>query len=287
MLQCFGQGVNAQWLDHQPFRFEHRLLGHPALSMENLARVIPRLPQGQVMYSTRLLATDDNFEKTFRQRPIDRSIEETIETLRTSDSYIMVNSPQVDESFRELYEALIGDVETLMRERGVGVKAVTPKLYLFIASPNSVTPFHIDRYSTFLLQFQGSKQVTVSMPFDERVVTDADCENYVSYVSTKLPWGPEKDRYSTTFDFEPGQAIHIPFVSGHHVRNGPGEVSISMSIIFNTAQTMMWRETLNFNQRMRKWLGPVGIAPGHVGRSPLRDGCKAALWHQWARLRGY
>lgn len=283
MAICLGEGVDAEKLDREPYRFQHNLMGHPALTLENLARVLPRLPQDQVMYSGNRLKNGDNFEETFRSRPENQSIEETIEGIRTSDSYIMVSSPQVDESFAPLHKQLVSDVEALIRQRGVGSVAITPKLYLFIASPNSVTPFHIDRYSTFLLQFRGSKQVCVSRPWDERVVTNLDCENYVSYVNTRLPWSETKDQFSTTFDFRPGDALHIPFVSGHHVRNGSEDVSISMSIIFNTDQTMAWRSALNFNQRARK----IGLAPAAVGSHPVRDMAKARMWSMWSRLRGY
>lgn len=283
MAICLGEGVDAEKLDREPYRFQHNLMGHPALTLENLARVLPRLPQDQVMYSGNRLKNGDNFEETFRSRPENQSIEETIEGIRTSDSYIMVSSPQVDESFAPLHKQLVSDVEALIRQRGVGSVAITPKLYLFIASPNSVTPFHIDRYSTFLLQFRGSKQVCVSQPWDERVVTNTDCENYVSYVNTRLPWSATKDQFSTTFDFRPGDALHIPFVSGHHVRNGSEDVSISMSIIFNTDQTMAWRSALNFNQRARK----IGLAPAGVGSHPVRDMAKARMWSMWSRLRGY
>ncbi|AOS79353.1 MULTISPECIES: cupin-like domain-containing protein [Hydrogenophaga] len=287
MLRCFDDSVDASLVDRGSFVCGHKLMGHPALSLESLCRVLPRLPPGQVMYATRRLATEDNFEKTFKQRPLDRSVAETIETIRESDSYIMVNSPQVDESFADIYQDLIHDVQALMWERGVGDKAISPKLYLFIASPNSVTPFHIDRYSTFLMQFRGSKWVTVSDPWDERVVTSPDRENYVSYVSTQLPWTPEKDGVSTRYWFEPGQALHIPFVAGHHVHNGPDDVSISMSIIFNTPQTVDWRDALNFNQRARKVLRRVGLGPGPVGVNPERDATKAKLWRTWAGWRGY
>ncbi len=283
MSICFGEGVDAQKLDREPYRFQHKLMGHPALTLENLSRVLPRLPPDQVMYSNNRLKNGDDFEKTFRSRPQDQSIEETIEGIRTSDSYIVVSSPQVDASFAPLHKELISDVEALIQQRGVGRVAITPKLYLFIASPNSVTPFHIDRYSTFLMQFRGSKQVCVSRPWDERVVTDTDCENYVSYVSTRLPWSTDRDQFSTCFDFRPGDALHIPFVSGHHVRNGAEDVSISLSIIFNTDQTMAWRSALNFHQRARK----VGVTPARVGQSPVRDAAKARLWSVWSRLRHY
>lgn len=287
MLSCFGEGVSADKLDREPYKFVHKLMDHPALRLDNLARVLPTLPKEQVMYSKRLLQNGDDFESTFRQRPQDQTIEETIEGIRTSDSYIMVSSPQVDASFAPLHKELIADVESLMRSRGLGKEALTPKLYLFIASPNSVTPFHIDRYSTFLMQFRGSKTVTVSKPWDERVVSAKDCENYVSYASTKLPWSEEKNAHATAFEFHPGDALHIPFVAGHHVRNGADDVSISMSIIFNTEQSTAWREALNFNQRARKVFGRFGLPPAPVGHRPVADGAKARIWALWAKARGY
>lgn len=183
-LSCFGDGVSTSLLDQEPFKFRHTPLGHLALSLENLARVIPARPKDQVMYAGCKLQTADDFESTSRKRPEDQTIEAVIENIRTTDFYVMVSSTQVDASFEPLYRQLIGGVESLMCERGVGRVAVTPKPYLFIASPNSVTPFYIDRYSTFLMQFRGDKPVTVSQPWDPRVVSVRDCEDYVAYVNT-------------------------------------------------------------------------------------------------------
>jgi hypothetical protein len=270
-------------LDREAFKFQHTLLGHPALSLENLARAIPALPRGSVMYSKGLLKNGDDFETTFSKRPEDRSIEETIENIRVSDSYIMVSSPERDASFAPLRDQLLADVEALMRKRGVGKVAINPTLFLFIASPNSITPFHIDRYSTFLLQFRGSKQVSVFPPWDERVLTSQACEDYVSYQNTRLPWSEDKESLATKFDFRPGDALHIPFVAGHHVRNGSDDVSISMSIIFNTRESQAWRGALNFNHRARRVLSRVGVSPTPVGASAWRDAAKS---HAWSVIAG-
>jgi hypothetical protein len=182
-------------------------------------------------------------------------------------------------------QALLADVQTLMRRRGVGTQAIDPQLYLFIASPNAVTPFHIDRYSTFLMQFRGSKEVTVFPQWDERVVPSVSREAYVAYANSRLSWSPEADALGTKFEFAPGEAIHIPFVAGHHVRNGGDDVSISMSIIFNTAQSMAWRRALSFNHASRRVLGRFGIAPSPVGRNPLRDSAKAQIWDAVAKVK--
>ena len=287
MTPCFAEDIKSELLDRQPFKFHHKLLGHPALSLENLSRVLPALPQQQVMYSKGLLDVGADFESTFRKKPKDRTLEETIESIKTTDSYIMVRSPEVAPSFADLYKALCSEVSALMVARGVGKLPIDAQLYLFIASPNSVTPFHIDRYSTFLMQFRGSKTVTVGLPWDNDLVSAPNREAYVIRQNTKLPWTVEKDKLATPYEFAPGEALHIPFIAGHHVRNGPDDVSISMSIIFNTKESVRWKEALAFNHVLRKQLGRVGMSPSNVGQSPFKDAIKSKMWHQYLRMKGF
>jgi len=284
MLTCFEDSIETGKLDRAAFKFRHRLLGHPSLSLENLGRVLPALPKSQVMFSKSRLANGDDFETTFRSRPRDQSIEQTIENIRSSASYIMVQAPEVDASFADLRRDMQADVEKLMELRGIGGAAMDAKLYLFIAPPNAITPFHIDRYSTFLLQFSGSKTVTVFPQWEERVVSAPDREAYVAYDRTQLPWTDDLNMLGTSFDFRPGDALHIPFVAGHHVRNGPEDVSISMSIIFNTRESMAWRRAICFNHRMRKHLAGLGMQPAPVGRSMWRDQAKSAMYRTGSRV---
>ncbi|MES2825965.1 MAG: cupin-like domain-containing protein [Pseudomonadota bacterium] len=285
-MQSFDDHDLLSQLDSAAFKFTHKLLGHPALSLENLARVLPALSSERVAYSKGLFQVDDDFEGTFKSSSKDRGIEEIIENIRVSNAYIMVNRPEVDPSFAPLHRQLVEDVETLMRRLGVGDKAIDPQLFLFIASPNSITPFHIDRYSTFLMQFRGSKQVSVFPQWDDRAVSAAHREAYISYSSTKLPWNEEIDALGTTFEFAPGEALHIPFIAGHHVRNGGDDVSISMSIIFNTEQSMAWRRALRFNHSARSLLAPLGLTPAPVGAQPWRDNTKAKVWDTFVKVRG-
>lgn len=280
MLKCFTGVIDPHAFDRTPFKLHHQLLDHAALSLENLAAVLPRLPQSHVYYSQGLMHNGDDFEGIFRRRRRDISLAQTIENIRTADAYIMVRAPELDPSFAPLHQALREDVEKLMAVRGVGGRAIDAQLYLFIASPNSITPFHIDRYSTLLLQFRGSKDVTVFAPWDERVVSPSNQEAYVTYKNTRLPWSPEIDALGTRFRFEPGEALHIPFAAGHHVRNGGDDISISMSIIFNTDESMVWRQALAFNHAARR----LGFTPAPVGQGAWRDRTKSKLWQAKTRL---
>lgn len=279
-LASFAADIRRDLLDREPFTFRHRLLGHPALSLQNLGRAIPALPASQVYYSSGRLERSDDFDRAHVDHANGLSIEETIETIRTSDSYIMVRAAETDASFQPLFRELVSDVQELMRERGVGRVAHGATLYLFIASPGSITPFHIDRYSTILMQFQGSKEVTVFPAWDDRVVPSTVREGFVAHAGPRPVWDAQAEPLGTTFRFAPGDALHIPFVAGHHVRNGPGEVSISMSIIFNTDATRRMTQAMVLNDKLRR----LHLSPVPAGRSAWRDGAKAALWAAGARL---
>ncbi len=281
MLTCFEDGAAFESLDQRAFTVGHSLLGHPALSLENLGQVIPSLSKDQVFHSTGQLEKTDNFDRAHLDRKNGLSIAETIERIRTSDSYVMVRQPETDPSFKDLYRQLVDDVSTLMVRRGVGRAPVDPMLYLFIASPHSVTPFHVDRYSTLLLQFRGTKQVTVFPMFDERVVTAPELEAFMARTGERPVYRPDAEALGSTFDFAPGQALHIPFMAGHHVKNGADDVSVSLSIIFNTRQTDALSHAMRLNHRARR----LGLTPTPVGRGGWRDQGKALIHRSVSRAR--
>lgn len=283
MLRCFDPSVNGRELDRLPFKFHHQLMGHPALELENLAKVIHSLPSEYVKYSKGLMRNGEDFENCNILHPSQMSLAETIECMRTSDSYVMVRSPQIHGSFQPVFRDLCGDVEFLLRQM-FGHRdrlLIKPQLYLFIASPGSHTPFHIDRNSTMLLQFRGSKQVVLFPKWEPQVVTDEAREAYAAYDNTKLPWSEARDAFGQRFDFQPGEGLHIPFIAGHYVQNGNDDVSISMSIIFNTPESQAQLDALQFNHKVRG----MGWTPSPVGRSSGRDQLKSLLWRARRKVR--
>jgi Cupin-like domain len=280
-LRCFSDAIQKDDLDRQPFTFNHQLMGHPALSLQNLERVLPALPEGHVFYSSGKLKESDNFDRASVEHPNGLSIEQTIENIRTSNSYIMVRAPEVHASFMPVFKELCADVQVLMQARKVGSSPLDAMLYLFIASPGSVTPFHIDRYSTFLMQFRGSKEVGVFPQWDPQVLSPDCREGFVARSGVRPSWRAESETLATKFSFEPGQALHIPFVAGHYVRNGQDDVSISMSIIFNTNESMAQIRAMLLNHRLRR----LGLRPRAVGQHPVLDGMKAKIWETGAQMK--
>lgn len=273
MMRVFNDVADFAYQDKQAFRFSHRLADHPSLAMANLTEMIPTLPKHQVYYSAKRMSTGDNFDRAISDHR-DQSVEDVIEGIRTSEAYIMVREPETHPSFHDLHRELSADILHSIKRRGLGDRAIDPRSYLFISSPNSVTPFHYDRASNFLLQVQGSKEVTVFPPWDPRVITDVEYEGHMARNGQEVTWKPEAAKLGKTFRCESGDALHIPFVAGHHVRNGP-ELSITLSIFFNHRRSWNQLKALKFNNRLRRVLNPIGMKPTPVSRSHRLDTLKS------------
>jgi len=286
MSGCFERTFNAAQLDREPFVFPHRLLGHEALSLDNLAKVVAELPTDQVFASQGILDMNSNFDRAHIEHRPQTSLREMMECIRTANAYVMVRQPEAHPSFRGLFESLKSEVEEIMGAADRGDTARDPMLYLFIASPNSVTPFHIDRYSTFLLQFQGQKTLSVYPAWKSRLVSPRVAESFVARSGERPTYDPALEHMATAYSFAPGQALHIPFLAPHHVKNGPDDVSISLSIIFNTDETMRQIGAMRFNDKMRRSLGRFGARPFPAGRNPLIDRAKAFAFQSVSKLRG-
>lgn len=283
MMRVFEDSEDFANQDRRAFRFRHRLAGHPALQLDHLKEVIPTLPENQVYFSARRMEQGENFDQAITAHRKEHSIEEIIEGIRTSNAYIMVREPEKHSSFHELHRELSNDIAHSIVRRGFGDRALEPRSYLFISSPNSITAFHFDRASNFLMQIQGTKQVTIFPPFDPRVITDAEYEGHVARSGQEVAWKPEAKPLGKEFHCEPGDALHIPFVAGHSVKNGP-ELSITLSVFFNHKRSMDQMNALLMNNKLRQLMKPLGMAPTPVSRSRRLDVAKSFAYRALRKL---
>lgn len=277
MYQCFNDDIQPASLDKVPFQFGHRLMGHPALDLGNLATALPALGD-RVMYSKGLSNLGANLDRAHIDEQNGLSIEETIEQIRTTQSYIAVRGPEHHPSFKDLHRVMCEDIGKLMRANGTGQLPENAEMWLFIASPGAITPFHFDRFSNFLLQFRGSKEVAVFKPWNDEVITPQQYEAYTARNDRQMDWADEKDRFAHKFHFHPGQAIHIPFLGGHYVKNGPEDVSISMAIFYDTDETRRFKQALVINDLIRRRTARFGWQPRAVNSPGSLDGVKSGLY---------
>ena len=272
-MHHFSETAEASLLDRAPFVFKHKLADHPTLTVESLARIIPELPASCLNHSKGLDSVGLNFDRSFQEHQNGLSVMQSFERLKEVSSYITVMDPIEHPAFRDLYRELKQDVETLQKQAGRAPQIHEARMWLFIASPNAVTPFHFDRYSNFLMQIRGSKQMAVFPNFRDDIVPARVCESYMDREPSGDLWRDELDVHANKYDFRPGDTLHIPFAGGHYVKNGAEDISISLSIFFQTDETNRWVKAMQFNNRVHRH---TGWQLGPIGKSQLRDKLKAS-----------
>ncbi len=274
--------------DRHPFRFEHSLASHEALKLDSLRDVILSLPRDHVFASRADLKIDTDFDRAHVEHAIERTLEATLEDMATTNAYIMVRQPERHARLKPVLDLFQSQLLEHVRKSatgagaGVGERFHDPMLYLFISSPNSVTPFHVDRYSTLLLQLQGEKDVITWDRDDRETVTEQELESLFGrpFLSNPSYKGAGTGAPRTTH-LEPGQGVHIPFTAPHSVKNGPA-VSVSISFIFKTDAARRQGNAYNFNFHARRILShlPARLAMpplGAVGTSALVDRAKSGV----------
>ena len=101
--------------------------------------------------------------------------------------------------------------------------------FVFITSPNGVTPYHFDPEHNILLQIRGCKVMTQFPAGDPAYAPDEVHETYHTGGGRELTWRDELEQGGTKFSLEPGEALFVPVMAPHYVVTGP-DSSVSLSI---------------------------------------------------------
>lgn len=265
-----GQGL----LDHKSFELKHNFTQHPLLQLDSIKNLIEELPRHQVSSSSDDLNLKSDFEAFLRDKSRSLNFDEIIPSLMTSKSYIAVSGIEKHLSYKTLCDEITREAREVYLKSGKKVKIKGATFWLFIASPNAITPFHFDRFSNFIFQIRGSKELAVFPNFQDHIIDQKLCEQYCDGKIVHTPWSDDLDQFAHKYHFKSGDAVHIPFTSGHYVKNGAEDISISLSVFFHTKQTKNWSRTLRFNHRLRQ----RGILPANIGKNKMLDTMKAQLF---------
>lgn len=263
--------------NRRPYLFQHRIAGHPLFNLPRLIELARGLPRELIDYN----AGDIPVSIDPRLTPANGlSVEETIRRIEECNSWMVIKRVERDLEYKELMDFCLDEIRGLSEqvEPGTFERAGS----IFIASPGSVTPYHLDHETNFLLQIRGSKTVYTFDKGDPSVLPPQQLEEY--YGSTtlyrNLVFKEEFQEKSRPFELTPGSVIHIPSTAPHWVKNGDG-VSISFSAAFQTKTTDRIRNIHRFNALLRN----RGGEPAPVGQSAVRDAIKDLGFRAFRRGR--
>lgn len=250
--------------NRQAFTVKHNLANHPLFALPRLIELSQALPEANVEYNAGDVPISQDPTKTPRNG---LSIEETLRRIEEQRSWLVLKNVEKDPAYKELLEACLDEVQPLTEPIAPGM--CKREAFIFVSSAGSTTPYHIDPEYNFLLQIRGTKFMTVFDREDRTVLSEQELENYLSGAHRNLTFKDEYQAKGTVFELPPGVGLHVPVTAPHWVRNGD-QVSISLSITFQTPENDRRRTIYRFNAELRK----KGLNPSPYGRSKVRDAFK-------------
>ena len=261
--------------DREPFVVHHRLSDHPLLALPRLIELARTLPEDRVEYNAGNVPVSLDPARTPRTG---LSIDETIRRIEECRSWMVFKNVERDPDYRALLDACLDQV----REHSEPIEPGMDRRegFIFVSSPGSVTPYHMDPEHNFLLQIRGRKQVSLFDGEDRTVLSELELEKFYARGHRNLVFDDVKQRQAHVFELTPGDGLYFPVTWPHWVKNGP-EVSVSFSITFRTASSDRREVLYHVNER----LGRLGIRLPPVGRSKLADDAKYHAFRAMARAR--
>lgn len=258
----------------QPVRLNHRLVGHALLNLDALAMLAERMPAGSVEYNLGKMPLG--------VRPEDMpsnglTLGETIRTIETNGSWAVLKNVEHDPAYAALLDGALAELEPIVT--GSTGPMLNREAFIFLTSPGSITPFHMDPEHNILLQIMGSKTMTVFPARDEELVPAQKSEEFHGGGHRNLVWQDGFMARGEAFALAPGEAVHVPVKAPHFVENGPA-VSISLSVTWRSERSVAEGELHSFNALLRQ----RGLPVGKVGERPEKQGLRRLAYRVIRKL---
>lgn len=239
----------------RPFRLRHSFADDPRFALPALLDLARRLPPGSIEYNAGDIVIDQDPDKT----PMTGlSIEETIRRIEEKNSWMVIRHVEEDAEYRDALEACLAEIApAAAKSTGAMFRKIG---FIFISSPNAVTPLHLDPEHNILMHLRGEKRMTI-YPSDKGIIPDERHELYhVGKAHRNLRHHPDYDAYAETFDLLPGDALYVPVKAPHWVKTGPSPC-VSFSITWKSRASDAEARLRIANHAIRAW-GGKPPAPG-------------------------
>jgi len=258
--------------------FAHDLHLDDRLTLAAVADLADRLPRRSVIADTAtqpLLVPQGGPPRGALERPGD-----VIRDLNNANAWLTLLNVEDDPGMAEIMNTQLDQLESGMSaKRGKRVKMRKRVAFIFVSSPNSVTPVHFDIEHSLLMQVSGCKTVSIG-----RWESDAARRHEFNRY-----WDGSHGRIETlqaeegAYTMTPGRAVYIPPGTPHWVHNGP-DISLSVTLTYFTAATVRENRVEDFNAHLRRrHLKPR--EPGHSATVDMAKSCAMGAWAMGRRLR--
>jgi len=244
--------------------FTHNLSSHPLLRYDQLEKLVKRHPL--IRFNHSKLSRSQNLDTVIRDCPAEKSLEEALENILTSNSCIVIREVQRDPQYKVLIDELFKDIQKKTKIKLSEMR--NRNAWIFITSPGGVTPYHRDQETIHFFHVAGKKRFYLWNHNDREIITQEEDEffhgvnnleetKYREHIMTK----------SKVYDLNPSDGLYIPATAPHMVENGTDDFSVSLSLTYMSNEDYRIRRIYKINQILRK----LGFAPRDINQSKIAD----------------
>jgi hypothetical protein len=250
-------------------RLRHQLAGHPLMTTESIAELALRIDPDYVRFHDGERSVATNMGTLLRTDPTRESLRKAIANLHKAKAFVQLMNIRSDPAYRALLDELHAELLPFLPSRDRAL--INRDASAFLASPRSVTPFHLDHEQNFLCHLRGPKTFYVWDPRDRSVVSERALETFYRIGKLRDPiYQPDVEPKARVFELQPGDCIFMPMGSPHAAVTGD-DITATFSLLMNTRSSYDMVETYRVNHVMRRF----GFSPRPVGDSPATDSLKA------------
>src|SRR5579862_3701717 len=273
------------YFDRYPFKITHNLVRHPLLQLPRLIELARSLGHPILYFrgdhAINQVDDESKEKRTFVDRKLARPDLSPVQTLAQIEScraWMQLRDVGADPEYAALLATIVDEFRGPSERVAAGLSA--PRADIFVSSPGSTTPFHLDEEHNFLLQIRGSKKFSIADGFNPAVLEPERLRAYFRGSGELAPYSAHLEQHSVHVDLAAGEGVHIPPCYPHWVQNG-NEVSISLGILWFSDVTARRRHLYRVNSLLER----AGLHPSAPGSSPVSDSIKALPLVMKRRLR--
>lgn len=261
---------------NKPFRMRHSLVGDARLTLPAILELVKALPRDRIEYNSGKAAVSQDPNST---PLVDLDPEEVIKQIETAGAWMVLKRVEHHPVYRELLEEALASVamaqgyKTAKEARFTDIQG-----FMFVSSPNSTTPFHLDSEDNFFVQIHGDKQFAIYDNEDRSIASEDQIEHAITK-HRNLKFDDAYASRGTVNELKPGEGVFVPYIWPHWVKT-KGTYSISLAITWKTPEVKR-RNNLYVANSMLRDRGFPQKAPGV---SPAFDGIKIAAVQTMAVL---
>jgi hypothetical protein len=256
--------------DREHFEVTHSIADHPLLQLPALMSLAERIskvrPGGDgISYDSGNIPIGHQMGEPPENR---YTVIESLERIESCSAWFLFKKVQYDSEYKDFLgkgwkkiKARIGDT--------LDSRVLREDVLIFVASPKRISPYHIDRECSFLLQIKGTKTIHIFDRADRDVLSEQEIERFWTVDNHAPVYKPQFQGRATSYKLRPGNGVHIPVNCPHWVENDDN-VSISLNV------NVQFKDTLRANvYRANYALRKLGLNPNSPGRSAAVDYLKA------------